>query len=1093
MNRNLVSLRTHVYACILALAAMPAFSLATIGIEGVVLDDATSLPLQGAYVFYSLAPTTSMTPYVTTGPAGGFRIELAAPGLYTLQARRGEAYVARNVQVTVEAGQFAHVTIRLQPAPPLQYGSIRGIVTNAITHGPIAGARIHYRFGGTTVSVTSLIDGSYLIGRIRTGNNIISVRAEGFAPRSATVAVTSGSTSVWNFALQPTPNPASITGVVKDAATSQPLAGVRINYTPANVAGAVTQYVMTDAAGAYRINNLGQGSYRLVVSREGYRTQELTVSLALGQTKVVNVGLVPIQYGTLAGTVKNALTEEPIVGARVYYRPSNTTAGTHTMIQTDALGRYSARVAVGQYQVTVEMAGFIAGKGLVTIAANETNGINFLLTPAFGSLAGRVVDANTSAPLANVRVYYGTLYTTTTIPCWYESSATPTQPCVLTDPNGNFRIERLPAPKLYYLLARREGYSPQERKVTVYPGRTENVIFRLSPIVAGSIAGLVTNASTTATVGTILPGAPIPGAKVYYTPITTDPSQIDPRMESPISSTIVPTGPYVVTGTNGRYTIPNLKPGTWQLIVQASRFTTVGRIVIVVANQTTTANFALKPKPAGTGTIFGKVLNAATSAPLAGVLIYVVPDGSNIIQNTAPSVVYGHALTNSTGNYVISNIPPGYAIVLASKDGFRRADRRVTVYGGRELRVDFRLQPVVPVSTGGIAGTVKSASDQTPIAGAVVRIAPVNTTSFDAMRPPDLPREVLTDENGEYGFRNVPVGSYKVAAAKAGFVQQSKSAVVQTSLTTEVNFLLAAAPAVDYGQLTGRVVDAATSAPLVEAWICVQVQLTDALAAAPIRIIEYTNAAGYFMIDRVPVGTCTVFAAKRGYMPANKSVTIVKDQLTQVSFGLQKIVNPGVIEGNVKDASSGTPLAGIHVVVPLIDQLHVANAQTALHAITNTSGYYRIEGVPAGLRKAVAYGLEYIPLTESTTVTTGRVSQLDFLLVKRPAESMQTVTINAISTRTGEPLFGVRVGVPIVDVIEPFSPWDIFQATTGVGGTASLPSVPRGTFFVVGSAPAHQPGFTLLPSKYESAGGGVTLMMSPFANHNAAMMWERYD
>lgn len=128
-------------------------------------------------------------------------------------------------------------------------------------------------------------------------------------------------------------------------------------------------------------------------------------------------------------------------------------------------------------------------------------------------------------------------------------------------------------------------------------------------------------------------------------------------------------------------------------------------------------------------------------------------------------------------------------------------------------------------------------------------------------------------------------------------------------------------------------------------------------------------------------------------MPGSQTVRIVKDRTTEVGFGLQRIVTPGAIEGDVKDAASGAALAGMHVVVPLIDEPHIANANTALHALTNTSGHYRIDGVPAGGRKAVAYGQEYIPAAETVTVAPGQTAQLDFALVKRPSDATQTVTV----------------------------------------------------------------------------------------------------
>ncbi|MCE5230607.1 carboxypeptidase regulatory-like domain-containing protein [bacterium] len=945
----------------------------------------------------------------------------------------------------------------------------------------------------------------------------------------------------------------AINGRVVDAATSAPLSGVRVYWGPCKALNcSAHQYVVTNLEGRFRIENREPGFYYLIAAAGDYGRQEIDVRLPLSAVVSVVFRLQkggPGQMGLLAGKVLNAQTHAPIAGAWVGFRVTEST-GRFTTTTTNLEGRFtSPPVLIGEHQVRCEAKGFAAAEAFAIVRDSTTTLVNLnlqpIVTPTYGSIVGKVTDANTSAPLSGARVVVqlsstNTITTETrtnlngeyhfyhirsgivrvsaakdgynpavrenvTVPAggsvrvdftlipkvltgsisgvlkaaftemplagvrvyYYNTATSVTQPYVTTDAYGKFKILSL-APGPYQLAAETAGYPRQVMNVNVVGGQVTEVRFILYPEGHyGTLSGTVKNATTK---------APIAGARVYYR----------------LAGTTAP-WTCVITDLEGRYTVPKIRVGEYRLTAEAQGYVAASGNVTIVENTTSGIDFELQPFATAKGSLMGKVLDAKTSAPLAGARVVV--QRCNIpTPGAACTATTTETRTNENGEFAFIQIPAGQVNVIAFKDGYVSNMRTAFVPPDGVAQITLRLYPKPP--TGRVVGNVRTAVGEQPIAGALVRLAPVNATAFAIVQPPDFARETLTDANGHYVFENVPVGSYTVMAAKSGFRQQGKPAVVLAGAVTEVNFLLAALPVIEYGRLAGRVVDAVTSRPLALAWVAVQLQVTESLGATPTRLVAYTNQFGVYEFPKVPVGSWAVYAARKGYMPLALPATIVKDQLAKLDFRLQPIVNPGVIEGTVAD-TSGTALANVHVIVPLIDLPHVANSNTALHGITNAEGRYVIGGVPAGERKATAFNREYIPKTQTVTVIANTTSTLDFVLDKRTSSTTQTIVVTAISARTGAKLEGVQVGVPVCDLIEPFGEWDLFQAVTGPDGTATLSGIPLGQFFVAGSLLNYQPGFAPLPGAggyptIAEGSGGVTLIMQPASARNAARGWTQY-
>jgi hypothetical protein len=111
----------------------------------------------------------------------------------------------------------------------------------------------------------------------------------------------------------PAQSTATVTGVVRDAATNAPLAGVTISVT----GGLPAPNAQTDATGAYRIELITPGDYWIRASKLNYVPEYFDnveclnncilppkTTLGAGTTFVADFALTPL--GTISGTVTDA-------------------------------------------------------------------------------------------------------------------------------------------------------------------------------------------------------------------------------------------------------------------------------------------------------------------------------------------------------------------------------------------------------------------------------------------------------------------------------------------------------------------------------------------------------------------------------------------------------------------------------------------------------------------------------------------------------------------------------------------------------------------------------------------------------------------
>jgi outer membrane protein OmpA-like peptidoglycan-associated protein len=187
----------------------------------------------------------------------------------------------------------------------------------------------------------------------------------------------------------------------------------------------------------------------------------------------------PAAYGTIIGTVTNASTGAPIAGAAIVF-PDNPKMAPMT---TEADGIFkTTKAPAGAITVEVSAEGY--NKQAVPLAVKKDEIVNYVfkLRPlkTYGTIAGTVVDAVTSVPMAARIEFPGTALA--------PVNADPT--------TGAFTVDHVET-GVYTITATATNYVPATLTVAVEDNKLTTATFRLSPAeVAVTVTGKVSDKKT---------------------------------------------------------------------------------------------------------------------------------------------------------------------------------------------------------------------------------------------------------------------------------------------------------------------------------------------------------------------------------------------------------------------------------------------------------------------------------------------------------------------------------------------------------------------------------------------------------------------
>lgn len=249
--------------------------------------------------------------------------------------------------------------------------------------------------------------------------------------------------------------------------------------------------------------------------------------------------------------------------------------------------------------------------------------------------------------------------------------------------------------------------------------------------------------------------------------------------------------PNTFTDRQGNYTFANVSSGTYLVreVLQPGWVQTTanpGPINISGGTNAAGVNFGNNfPTGSISGFKFndlnGDGVNEPPEPRVANWSIYLDLNNNGSLDSNEPST-----LTNPQGNFSFINLPAGtYLVREVQQPGFRQTTPNpspITVTNGTNAtNISFGnslvLGNISGVKFNDINANGRLDTGEPPIANTQIYIDLNNNSSLDANEP-----SVFSDAQGNYSFRNVPVGTYVLREiAPPGFIQTTPPAIVTVS------------------------------------------------------------------------------------------------------------------------------------------------------------------------------------------------------------------------------------------------------------------------------------------------------------------------
>ena len=678
----------------------------------------------------------------------------------------------------------------------------------------------------------------------------------------------------------------TIRGTVRDD-QEKPLANVSVQARPVSNSGSYS-YGRTGADGTYIIGNLAAGGFAVqfdpqsgdgaseyydnVATIEEARTLAFTSGVAQTHSNIDAT----IERGySISGTVTVAsnftgyisVTAEPKNGGDSIYGSVNDN-GSYILRDLPA-GDYIVKFTAGSATQYFDDVDTKAEAKVLTLPSGAGDLVGINATIALATISGTVASApNTSYSQVEFVSLDGT-ETIATAGVW----------------NGEYSVEVKPGSYKARILENngiRQYYNgvytlADAETIVVTDGETRTVDFG---VVGGSISGTVS--AKTSVAGAV--------AMLY---------RADDTYNSIRTLTLDETGEFSFEGLAPNNYMIEVASGDTLFVERwfgpSGKSTDATAIDLKADAKYTTADVTLTEGGGIRGTI-------TLPATLDYARISLYSEGYEFVTDT-----YAYSKEGSDQRtWSLAGVPAGeYTVELSSsgtsawwKTGtsYETATPILVTAGGWVDFIDFA--PSVSIS-----GTVTSALDGSAVMNGTV-YAYLDAESYRS-------NYADIESDGSYAFNDLPAGDYRLSfegySTDGAFSTQwysgaadSESAtpvpVVDGAATTNINVALQPGIAI-----SGTVTDAATGAPIVNAWVY-----------GWSGYGANTDANGHYSTTVSAPGSYQIQVDTDAYVPSNTSVDVLADGLTNANV---QLVSGTVISGTVTAANNGVPLSNVNVYI----------------------------------------------------------------------------------------------------------------------------------------------------------------------------------
>ena len=247
----------------------------------------------------------------------------------------------------------------------LKTGTVEG---KTLTAEGLALAGVLVQVEGTDVRATSDAQGAFRLQGLKPGAHSLAASRADYLPTTQPVEVTADATATVSLMLAR--REGRLVGTLRlDDGKSHEGITVAIEGTALSAT--------TDASGAFVLEHVKPGSWRVVASKEDYVTRETPITVRADTTSTVSLTLTRA-VGRIAGTVRfdDATSHGGITVAL---------EGTSLSTTTDASGAFSfTSVKTGTWRLVASKADYVTQETPVTVRADTTSTMSLTLTRKIG-------------------------------------------------------------------------------------------------------------------------------------------------------------------------------------------------------------------------------------------------------------------------------------------------------------------------------------------------------------------------------------------------------------------------------------------------------------------------------------------------------------------------------------------------------------------------------------------------------------------------------------------------------------------------------------------------------------------------------------
>jgi large repetitive protein len=803
--------------------------------------------------------------------------------------------------------------------PPM--GQITGKVTLSSSSLGVANATVIVLDGNQNIigEATTGADGSYSVAFPQSEQPAtLKADAVGYQEYSGTVSASNGN-GTDNISLMGQGN---VKGIVLNQSNS-PVSGATISVIDGSGNTLATTTSASD--GSYSLSGVPAGIITLQASVQHFVSDTETEDVSSTSTSTVNFNI-NLNYGIVQGTITDG-NNNNVGGAAVSLIDGS--GHVVTTVYSNANGAYSiGNVTPGQYTVKV------SANGYQTVTQNETVGDGQTVQADIAlqsnsnsspSITGTVTDGITGKFVAGATV---------TI----KNSQGSVVGTAMTGDGGSYTIIGLPAGSYSETLSANNYETTSQSNIAVTTEKLTTVNNTMMPYTGKCLGAVSYNDSNNTP-------HPISGAKVSI-------------LDS-VTGNII--GQSVTTDSKGNYSISNIPVGTYSVEVQADNFAdSITQNLVVQKNQTSVKDVTLS---ADYGSVTVKVSDKATNNPV----------NANVqILDSSDNPVTGSVL--ASGQYTFNHIQAGNLTVVVDADGYIESKTPITVSSKQAAVADVAL------STGNVTvtGTVTSASNHSPIAGATIEALNDNSTIIAS---------VDTGADGTYSLAGIPSDGCTLRVVANGYAE-SQQTLTSVDSSTKQDFELEKAPFTD---LQGQV----------------EVDANNPIAGATVTLLDETGS---------PTGKTTTTDGNGNYsfadLPQDSIFSIqvdadgyVSKTITNVPTGTQDIqlqASTGTVFGTVSD-SSGNLITSYSYSVDLISS---AGALITTSSSIDNDGSFKFSNVPVGTYSVkVKIAGNVVASKTNQTVVSGKTTTENIVL----ADATGTIVGSVIDSSTQNALSGAKI------------------------------------------------------------------------------------